>query len=331
MAAAWEITVLYFVYCVRARGAFYLEIIGMPAKIAQFILVLTLSPFLFGVLNRTKAFFAGRKGSPLLQLYYDIFKLLRKGAVYSTTTTWVFIAGPVVSLSAVITASFLIPWAGHPAVIQFDGDIILFIYLLGLARFFTVLAALDTGSSFEGMGASREMQFALFAEPALFLSLASLARVTGQMSFSGIFSIGVINFWPVYGPVFFLVFGAVFIVFLAENSRIPVDDPNTHLELTMIHEVMVLDHGGVDFAYILYGAAVKFWLLGTLLAGMFLGASSRGWMMDSAVFILQMSVLAVIVGVVESTLARLRLLKVPHFLIIALALSAVAFILTMRS
>ncbi len=302
----------------------------MPVKIIQLTVVLALSPFLFGVINRTKAFFAGRHGSPLLQPYYDIFKLLQKGAVYSRTTTGVFIAGPMVSLSALIAATCLVPFAGHPSLIQFDGDIILFIYLLGLARFFTVLAALDTGSSFEGMGASREIQFALFAEPALFLSLAALARVTGRLSFSGIFSPEVMNSWSVYGPVVFLVLGALFIIFLAENCRIPVDDPNTHLELTMIHEVMVLDHGGVDLAYILYAAAIKFWLLGTLLAGMFLGTFSRGWMIDSVLFVLAMVFLAVIVGVVESTLARLRLLKVPHFLIIALALSAVALILTVR-
>ncbi len=302
----------------------------MYTKLAQFILVLMFSPFLFGVINRTKAFFAGRKGSPLLQLYYDILKLLRKRAVYSITTTWIFIAGPIVSLSAIIIASMLIPFAGHPSLISFDGDIILFIYLLGIARFFTVLAALDTGSSFEGMGASREVQFAVFAEPALFLSLAALARVTGEISLSGIFSQAVMNSWTARGPLIFMVLGALFIIFLAENSRIPVDDPNTHLELTMIHEVMVLDHSGVDLAYILYGSAIKFWLLGTLLVGMFWGGSSLGMAMDSVVFLLGMIVLAVIVGGIESTLARLRLLKVPHFLIVALALSVVALILTMR-
>lgn len=302
----------------------------MYTKIAQFILILILSPFLFGVINRTKAFFAGRRGSPLLQLYYDIFKLLRKGAVYSTTTTWVFIAGPIVSLSAVIIASLLIPFAGYPSFISFDGDIVLFIYLLGLARFFTVLAALDTGSSFEGMGASREVQFAVFAEPALFLSLAALARVTGRMSLSDIFSNIPMYSGAASGPLIFLVLGAIFIVFLAENARIPVDDPNTHLELTMIHEVMVLDHGGVDFAYILYGAAIKFWLLGTLLAGMFLGRFSCGGVIDNVIFVLGMIFLAVVIGVVESTLSRLRLLKVPHFLIVASALSVVALILTMR-
>ena len=302
----------------------------MYAKIAQFIFILMLSPFLFGVINRTKAFFAGRKGSPLLQLYYDIFKLFRKGAVYSTTTTWIFIAGPIVSLSAIIIAAMLIPFAGQPALLSFNGDIVLFIYLLGIARLFTVLAALDTGSSFEGMGASREVQFSVFAEPALFLSLAVLARVTGQLSLSGIFSKTITNSWMAYGPVTFLILGAIFIVFLAENSRIPVDDPNTHLELTMIHEVMTLDHGGVDSAYILCANAIKFCLLGTLLAEMCGSRYSLGVVMDISVFILEMIALAVVVGVVESILARLRLLKIPHFLIVALALSIVALILTMR-
>ncbi|MFH1063398.1 MAG: NADH-quinone oxidoreductase subunit H [Candidatus Omnitrophota bacterium] len=302
----------------------------MYLKIVQFILILILSPFLFGVINRTKAFFAGRKGSPLLQLYYDIFKLLRKGAVYSTTISGFFIAGPIISLSAVLTALLLMPFAGQPALISFDGDIILFIYLLGLARFFTVLAALDTGSSFEGMGASREVQFAMFVEPALFLSLTVLIRITGESSLSKIFSNAGMSSWATYDPLIILVLGALFIVFLAENSRIPVDDPNTHLELTMIHEVMVLDHGGIDFAYILYSAGIKLWLFGTLLVGIFLKGYACGQVIDSAVFILGMILLAVIVGIIESTLARLRLLKVPHFLIVALALAIVALIISMR-
>ncbi len=301
----------------------------MHTAVVRFLLALAFSPLLFGIINRTKAFFAGRRGSPLLQLYYDLFKLLRKGAVYSTTTTWIFIFGPIISLCAVLTAALLVPFAG-PSVISFEGDMILFIYLIGLARFFTVLAAIDTGSSFEGMGASREVQFAVFAEPALFLSLAALARVTGHISLSGIFSDQIISSWNSYGPMIFLVSGALFIIFLAENSRIPVDDPNTHLELTMIHEAMVLDHGGVDLAYILFGASVKFWLLGSLLAGIFLRAGSGNWAADNLIFISGMAVLSVIVGVVESILARLRLLKVPHLLIIALALSLVSIILTLR-
>jgi len=302
----------------------------MYIKIAQFVFILMFSPFLFGVINRTKAFFAGRKGSPLLQLYYDIFKLFQKGAVYSGTTTWIFVAGPIVGLSSVLIATMLIPFAGHPALIAFDGDIVLFIYLLGLARFFTVLAAIDTGSSFEGMGASREVQFALFAEPAFFLSLATLVRVSGQLSLSGIFTNTVMSTWVVHGPLIFLVLGALFIIFLTENSRIPVDDPNTHLELTMIHEVMVLDHGGVDLAYVLCSSSIKFWLLGTLMAGLFQVGHSFGWALDVVIFVSGMIALAVTVGVVESVLARFRLLKVPRFLIVATALSLVALILSMR-
>ena len=302
----------------------------MYTKILQFIFILIFSPFLFGVINRTKAFFAGRKGRPLLQLYYDIFKLFQKGAVYSKTTTWIFIAGPIVSLSALIIASMMIPFAGHSALIAFNGDIVLSIYLLGLARFFIVLAAIDTGSSFEGMGASREVQFSVFAEPAIFLSLGALVRVTGKLSLSEIFSNMTMSSWLTYGAPIFLVIGALFIVLLAENSRIPVDDTNTHLELTMIHEVMVLDHGGVDLAYILYGSAIKFWIFGTLLTGMFSGIYFFKGIAGNCVYVLEMIVLAVIVGIVESTLARLRLLKVPHFLIIAIALSIVALILTMR-
>ncbi len=302
----------------------------MIRSILQSTLILAVSPFLFGIINRTKAFFAGRKGSPLLQLYYDIYKLSRKSAVYSRTITRVFIAGPIVGLGAILSATMLVPFAGRASFISFEGDIILFIYLFGLTRFVAVLAALDTGSSFEGMGASREVQFAVFAEPALFLSMAALARVTGVTSLSAIYSnLNAIS-WTTWSPVFLLVAGAIFIIFLAENSRIPVDDPNTHLELTMIHEVMVLDHGGVDLAFILYGSAVKFWILGTLVAGIFFGAHSRGWMVDYSLFIIGMVLFAFIVGAVESVLARLRLLKVPHFLIVALALSVLALAFTMR-
>lgn len=330
MVSAWAVAGLYFIYFDCSGGVTYLEIIEMYIKIAQLILIIILPPFLFGVVNRTKAFFAGRTGSPVFQLYYDIFKLFRKGAVYSITTSWIFVAGPMISLSAVLSAAALIPFAGYSSIISFEGDIILFIYLLGLARFFTVLAALDTGSSFEGMGASREVQFAVFVEPALFLSLAALARAAGKISLSDIFSILKINAWVTCTPALFLVVGALFIIFLAENSRIPIDDPNTHLELTMIHEVMVLDHGGIDFAFILYTAAVKFWLLGTLLVSMFLNLHSYGRIVDYALFIIGMILLAVIVGMVESVLARLRLLKVPHFLIVALTLSILALTFTMR-
>lgn len=294
------------------------------------VLMLVLAPFLFGVINRTKAFFAGRQGPPLLQLYHDLFKLLRKGAVYSRTTTWVFRCGPAAGLGALLAAAALVPFGGRPALMAFDGDLVLFLYLLGLLRFFMVLAALDTGSSFEGMGASREVQFAVLAEPALFLGLAVLARQTGQLSLSAIYAN--LNFasWVHSGPVLALVAVAVLVVFLAETCRIPVDDPNTHLELTMIHEVMALDHGGVDLAAILYGAALKFWLLGALLTGFVLPLRTGAVFLDTGLFLAAMMILAVVVGVIESTMARLRLLKVPHLLVVALSLSILALIFQMR-
>ncbi|HQP09851.1 MAG TPA: NADH-quinone oxidoreductase subunit H [Candidatus Omnitrophota bacterium] len=293
-------------------------------------LALVFSPFLFGVINRTKAFFAGRHGQPIFQLYFDLGKLLRKGAVYSRTTTWIFRGGPIIGLAALLMATAIVPGGKNGAVIAFSGDVILFIYLLGLVRFFAVLAALDTGSSFEGMGASREVQFALFAEPAIFLALAVLARRTGQISLSGIYADLTFETWQIAAPVLALVAGTILIVFLAENARIPVDDPNTHLELTMIHEVMVLDHGGVDLGIILYASALKFWLLGSLFIGLVVPLRTGNAGLDAVVFLAGMTVLGIIVGAVESVMARVRLLKVPNLLLVALLLSVLALIFGMR-
>ena len=185
-----------------------------------------------------------------------------------------FRAGPMVGLAAVLGALAVVPLAGAPALLSFGGDLILLAYFLGLMRFFTVLAALDTGSAFEGMGASREVQFSALAEPALLLGLAALVQHTVGISLSEIFGEAGTTALMSAGPALFLVAAALVIVFLAENARIPVDDPNTHLELTMIHEVMVLDHGGPDFALILYGAALKMWVLGALIVGIVLPVRS---------------------------------------------------------
>ena len=234
------------------------------------LLAFVLSPLLFGVINRTKAFFGGRRGPPLLQTYFDLWKLLQKGAVYSRTTTWIFRAGPMIGLAAALTAALLMPLGKCPALLAFPADFLLFIGLLGLMRFFTVVAALDTGSSFEGMGASREVFFSALTEPALFVVLATLAQQTGQFSLSTMFGPTSNAHWLHSGPVLALVVLALMIVLLAENARIPVDDPNTHLELTMIHEAMLLDHSGPDLAFILYSAALKLWLFAALVvAGAF--------------------------------------------------------------
>ena len=290
---------------------------------------LALPPLLLGIVNRTKAVVAGRKGQPLLQGYFDLAKLLRKGAVYSRTTTWVFRAGPVVGLAAVASAGLLLAMGGAPALVSFGGDFVLFAYLLGLARFATALAALDTGSPFEGMGAAREVTFASLAEPALFLCLLVLARATGTLSLSGMLGPALPSAWGEASPALVLAAIGLFVVALAENARIPVDDPNTHLELTMIHEVMVLDHGGPDFAFILYGASLKLFLFGAILSRLVLGHAG-GALASEALFLLGLAIFAVGVGLVESVMARFRMVRVPQLLVGASVLSAFALVLLLR-
>jgi len=286
-------------------------------------------PLLLGIANRTKSIVGGRVGPPLLQPYHDLVKLLRKGAVYSRTTTWVFRAGPVVGLAAVATAGLLLAMGGAPAAISFTGDFVLFAYLLGLARFFTALAALDTGSPFEGMGAAREVTFASLAEPALFLCLLVLARATGTLSLSGMLGPSLPGAWTVAAPALLLAAIALFVIALAENARIPVDDPNTHLELTMIHEVMVLDHGGPDLAFILYGASLKLFLFGAILSRLALGGTGSA-VLAELLFLLGLALFAIAVGAVESVMARFRMIRVPQLLVGASILSAFALVLLLR-
>ena len=287
----------------------------------QTCLALVLAPLVPGLINRVKAIAAGRRGQPLLQSYYDIAKLLGKSAVYSRTTTAVFRAGPLLGLATGVGALTLLPWGGGNALVSFDGDFILLAGLLGLGRFATMLAALDTGSAFEGMGASRESWFSALTEPALFLALAALTRVTGSLSLSGVLAgLGV---GSLGGPAVFLAAAAAYLVFLAENARMPVDDPTTHLELTMIHEVMVLDHAGVDLAAITYGACVKLWVLGGLFAGM-LVPKTGVWWLDLAVGLAALCGVGILTGIVESIMARVRLRRVPQLLVAGVAMSALA-------
>jgi len=286
------------------------------------VLALVLAPLLPGLVARVKALFAGRQGQPLVQSYYDLAKLLRKGAVYSTTTTWIFRAGPIVSLAAVLAALAVVPAAARRSLLSFPGDLVLLAYLLAVGRFATVVAALDTGSSFEGMGASREVHFAALAEPALLLGLLALSHQAGSLQLASLLA----GTRPL-APEVALVAAAVAILLLLENCRVPFDDPNTHLELTMVHEAMVLDHGGVDLAFVLYGACLKLWLWSALLLGVLLPAGLRTLPL---VGVLGVLLVAVGIGVVESTLARVRLLRVPQLIATALVLASVAFILAVR-
>ncbi|MCQ2445154.1 MAG: NADH-quinone oxidoreductase subunit H [Mailhella sp.] len=299
----------------------------------QVLLALLLAPLLAGVINRVKAKFAGRHGKPLLQLYYDIAKLLRKGEVISETTTWVFTAGPVLSLATALLALTLLPLGGCASPFSFRGDFILFAYLLGLGRFATVLAALDTGSPFEGMGASREAVFGALGEPVLFLaflaliSTASSLGIRADVSLSTLFDGFSTEALMKGRPELLLLIFVMGIILLVENCRIPVDDPNTHLELTMIHEVMILDHSGPNLAFILYGAAIKFWIFAALLAGLIIPEMPL-WA-QSVCSLAVVFLTAALTGVIESVMARLRMPIVPALIGLAGCVAAFVLILTL--
>jgi formate hydrogenlyase subunit 4 len=295
------------------------------------LLAFTFPPMLLGVIAKTKALVAGRVGPPVLQPYYDLIKLLQKGSVCSITTTWVFRAGPVIGLVTAAIAVLLIPLTNAGAPIPpFTGDLILLAYLLGLGRFFTALAALDTGSSFEGMGAAREVTFACLTEPAFFLGLLVLAKLSGSLQLATMLDGSLSPHWMKNGASLALVLLSWFIILLAENSRIPFDDPNTHLELTMIHEVMVLDHGGPALGMILYGAALKLFVFAVLIVRLALPFATGNVWLDWLLFIGGMLIVATVIGAVESSMARLRLTHVPILLVAGCLLSAFGVILLVR-
>ena len=304
---------------------------GFPFfSVLALLAVLVVAPVLPGIANRTKSALTGRLGAPVLQLYWDLARLWRKGVVYSRTTTLVFRLGPVVLLAATLLAAALLPLDGRRALLSFPGDLVAFAGLLGLGRFLMVLAAMDTGSSFEGMGASREVTVAAFAEPALFLCFIVLVLATGQLDLAGMYGPPLAAAWPLAAPSLVLAAGSLFIVALAETCRVPVDDPLTHLELTMIHEVMVLDHSGPDLALILYAGAVKMALFGALVAGVLLPRADRPPGLALAALLVGLVVVAIAIGVVESVMARLRMNRVPQLLIAASALAMFALILLLR-
>ncbi len=306
----------------------------LAVYLAQFALTLILAPLLPGIINRVKAKFAGRHGKPLLQTYYDIAKLLRKGEVISRTTTWTFAVAPSVALAGTLCALALLPLGGAASPLAFAGDFVLAAYLLGVGRFAIMLGALDTGSAFEGMGASREATFSALAEPVFFLALmvlTSLCLGLGHgtdtaFSLSTMFGGQTAGAWLTGKGELLLLPVILFILLLVENCRIPVDDPNTHLELTMIHEVMVLDHSGPNMALILYAAALKLWFFAALIAGLITPALPLWQQMGLRVGIVLL--LAVVVGIVESVMARLRMERVAYLLGAAAIMGMLTLILT---
>ncbi len=283
--------------------------------------------FFPGIIIRVKSRLSGRKGPGLMQPWKNIAVLLRKGSVISTVTSYIYGLAPVIYLSTIVCAILLIPCPGFPSLPGFEGDFVLFAYLLALGKFFFILAALDTGSSFEGMGASREALYSMLVEPAFFILFGTLALLTGHTSMEGIF--GAFQF---SGHNSFIIgfIGIYLLVQIAmiENSRMPVDDPKTHLELTMIHEVMILDYSGFDLALIHIGTSLKFAMYGLLVANLLIPS---GWNPAAGLvlfFAIQV-VFAGMIGLMESFRARKKLARNPQFIVTLSSIALVAFILVL--
>ena len=295
-------------------------LLDMVLRLALWLL---LAPLLPGIINKVKAWVAGRRGPPVLQLYYDLAKLWRKDVVMSNLASPGFIIGPAVAWTALTGAAVLMPLGRVGGLVSFRGDVLLLIYLLALARFCTAWAAMETGSAFEGMGSAREVSYAVLAEAALIAAVLSLVVHTGSVSLNTMLS-------PSVGAGAALLAAGLFVVLLAENCRVPFDDPNTHLELTMIHEAMVLDHSGPPLAAILHGAALKLLLFSVLLVQVVLPVGEMSPL--AATGALAAGVLAVTVGVglVESFLARLAFKRVPLLLTTAFLLCLFALLVAWK-
>lgn len=291
---------------------------------AGFILIVVAALFFPGVILRTKSIASGRKGPGIFQPWKDIALLLRKGTVFSDTTGLIFKIAPSITLATVIGAMLFLPFAQQKALLSFEGDFIMFAYLLALGKFFTIIAALDTGSSFEGMGASREALFSMLVEPAFFILMATFAMFTGYTSFSVIF-----NHFFITGNDYVLIYsiiGAYLLVQITmiENSRLPVDDPKTHLELTMIHEVMILDYSGFDKVLIHIAGYLKFAIYGSLIYNLVVPA---GWnvILQIGLFFAVQVLFAGVIGFTESFRARNKMNKNPKFILTLSSIALIAF------
>lgn len=285
------------------------------------LLILISGLFFTGIILRTKSISSGRKGPGILQPVKDVIRLFRKGAVYSETTSIIFRIAPVIYFSSVLMACLVVPFGSYKGIVSFDGDFIFFAYILALGKFFSIISAMDTGSSFEGMGASREALYSMLAEPAFFILIGSFALLTGNTSFYEIFStlhLGSSITYTLGGLATFVLI----MISMIENSRMPVDDPRTHLELTMIHEVMILDNSGFDLGLILTTGYLKFAMYGAIIADFFIGGLSL--ILAIPLFLMIQVLFAVTVGLIESFMARYRMSHNPQFI---LALSSVSFLI----
>ena len=288
------------------------------------ILIFATSLVFSGIIIRTKSILSGRKGAGILQPLKDVWRLFRKGAVYSETSSFIFRIAPSIYFSTIVMAAFLIPFDSYPGILSFRGDFVFFAYVLALGKFFMIIGAMDTGSSFEGMGASREALYSMLAEPAFFVLMGSFALLTGYTSFFEIFSNLHFGSYISYALGTLATFVLV-IVAMIENSRMPIDDPKTHLELTMVHEVMILDNSGFDLGLILYTTHLKFAIYGALIAN-FLVPSGLALHYSIIVFMVIQILFAISVGIIESFMARFRMTHNPQFIFTLSSISILIFL-----
>jgi formate hydrogenlyase subunit 4 len=297
--------------------------------VLQAALFLAIAPLLRGAIKRMKASFQTRQGPPLLQGYYDLAKMFAKESVRSETASWVFVAGPRVYFATVVAATTLVPLALAAAPLEAAGGVLVLVGLLAMGRFALAAGALDTGSPFGGMGSSREMTVGALAEPALMLGLFTIALSAGSLNLGELARTGAER-GPSFQPSEILAAAGLFLVLIAETGRIPVDNPATHLELTMIHEAMVLEYAGPDLALVEWASAVKELLFMTLLATLFLPVglavdpTAGDLLIAVALWALKVLLLAVALTLVESTNAKLRFFRVPELMAVSLGLGFLA-------
>jgi formate hydrogenlyase subunit 4 len=291
--------------------------------ILQIIIALVMAPFFTGVIKKLKAFSQHRRGVPLLQPYYDLAKLFRKELVASETTSWIYRVAPYIYFTTAVTACIFVPFIFIPQKSSGLGDAILMVYLLALGRFFLTLAGLDAGSTFGGMGSSREIMISAVIEPAIILVIFTLGAFAGTTDFSGILAHG-----GGLNPGYLFTFVALLIILLAETCRIPVDDPSTHLELTMVHEAMLLEYSGKHLALMEWGAWIKQLLFMGLIANLFLPLGPGETLLFSApiIFFIKVTFIAIVVGLIEINSVKLKLFRVPRMGFLALTMSLMGFL-----
>ena len=301
--------------------------------IVQILIILLVAPLVNGIIKKVKALTQHRKGAPVLQMYYDLHKLFRKDTTISKDTSWIHRAAPYVVFVSALAASLFVPVSTQLLPTGFPGDAIMFVYVLALGRFFMMLAALDTGSTFGGMGSSREGMISSLIEPAIIIALFTIGLVSGSTSVFQMMSVSAFETVPLMHPVYIVTFAAMVLVLIAETCRIPVDDPSTHLELTMVHEAMILEYSGRHLALMEYGAVVKQLVFITFIVNIFLPLEGfigltgvAAILLALVLYLVKVVVLALVVAVLEVCTVKLPLFSVPNIAALAFVLTFVGFI-----